>query len=81
MMTLRMGKTLVEMSAVGCEDCGGTHAEGWSEDGRLILVVVAGHHAMASLPLCLECARNRKRGEFTGLTPAHSDRPLGGRLG
>lgn len=80
MMTLRLGRTRVRVTADGCEDCGCTNPAAWSDEGRRILVVVAGHHEMAHLPLCQECARKRKRGEFTGLTPAHSDRPLGGAL-
>lgn len=78
-MTFRYGQTLVRVEVAGCEGCGAT-AGPWAEPTRRVLVVVAGAHRMVDLPLCLACAKKRGRGEFAGLTPADSDRPLGGRL-
>ncbi len=77
--TFRFGKTLVHVLAEGCEDCGAAVGP-WSPQGRRVLVTVAGAHVMADLPLCEECAGKRPAGEFAGLTPAHSDKPLGARL-
>ncbi len=79
-MIFRYAKTLVWVEVRGCEDCGST-AGPWAEPTRRLLVVVAGAHRMVDVPLCHACAKKRVRGEFAGLTPADSDRPLGGRLG
>lgn len=73
---MRFGQTVVRISAEGCEQCGARTAPGWSNEGRLVLIVVAGRHRMVNLPLCAPCAAKRAAGEFAGLTPAHSDRPL-----
>ena len=67
-----IGGCRVRIEAVGCEDCGAPTAEG----GRPVLLVVAGLHAMVALPRCQACEDRRNRGEFAGLTPWASDRPL-----
>jgi len=77
----RIGRTRVVMVATGCEDCGCTHAPAWSREGRWVQVAVGGRAAMLDLPLCQACADRRGRGEFAGLRPDDSDKPLEGGLG
>lgn len=78
----RIGRTRVAIAAAGCEDCGCTPNEtvAWSQEGRWVQVAVGGRAAMLDLPLCQACADRRGRGEFAGLRPDDSDKPLEGGL-